>query len=259
LGSDCTNPRLQYHRRVISDVSRFTLPSAFSGWWRSEFQQHGFLATLRKLRMALWDFVQESMPAERKRRYGDADFDWDARVDTTSATVGWRDRLIGCLYSAYQPTQPDEFREMMLELPIRFEDFTFVDVGSGKGRVLLMAADYPFRRILGIELLPDLHQVAEGNIKKYKSTRQRCFTVESTCMDASRCQLPVEPLVIYLFHPLTEVALRQFMANLDASLAEHPRTIWVVYLNPILEYLLAQSPHLRRTGGTHQFSIYANV
>ena len=76
-------------------------------------------------------------------------YDWDYRVDTTSATVGWRERLLGQFHSAYQPTEPALFKEMMAILKIDFQEFTFIDMGSGKGRVLLMAADYPFRRILG--------------------------------------------------------------------------------------------------------------
>ena len=55
---------------------------------------------------------------------------------------------------------------MMSSLKLDFQEFTFIDIGSGKGRVLMMAADYPFRRILGIELLPDLHRAAQENLNR---------------------------------------------------------------------------------------------
>ena len=89
----------------------------------------------------------------------------------TSAWIRLAQPLVGVIVcwgissSPYQPTEPELFRKMLASLiqaspKIDFREFTFIDIGSGKGRALLMAADYPFRRILGIELLPDLHRVA---------------------------------------------------------------------------------------------------
>ena len=101
-------------------------------------------------------------PRASRQRFGDADYDWDYRVNTTSGAVGWRDRLLGMFHSAYQPTEPVAFHEMLDavqqapgpgQTTLNFRDFTFIDLGSGKGRTLLMASDYPFRRIVGVELL----------------------------------------------------------------------------------------------------------
>jgi hypothetical protein len=47
-------------------------------------------------------FLLESIPERRLRRYGDAEYDWNHRVDTTSATVGWCDRLLGAFHSPYR-------------------------------------------------------------------------------------------------------------------------------------------------------------
>ena len=68
---------------------------------------------------------------------------------------------------------------MLASLNIDFREFTFIDIGSGKGRALLLAADYPFRRILGLELLPGLYRVAQQNIRQFKSDSQRCFAIEA--------------------------------------------------------------------------------
>ena len=160
----------------MTTSSSLTVRSTLRRWWREGLARDGFRQTVRNLANHLWEFLRESTPAQRRQRYGDVDYDWDHRVDTTSATVSWRDRLLGEFHSAYQPTEPALFREMMETmsgLGIVFQDLTFIDVGSGKGRVLLMAADYPFRRILGIELLADLHQVAQANIQAYKGVTVR--------------------------------------------------------------------------------------
>src|SRR5271168_5004167 len=110
----------------------------------------------------LWTFLRESTPERRRQRYGDMEYDWEHRVDTTSGTVGWRARLQGSFHSPYQPTDPALFHEMMAQLRILserfdFESFIFVDLGSGKGRTLLMASDYPFKKITGVELLSELN------------------------------------------------------------------------------------------------------
>ena len=189
--------------------SSLTVRSTLRRWWREGLARDGFRQTVRNLANHLWEFLRESTPAQKRQRYGDADYDWDHRVNTTSATVSWRDRLLGEFHSAYQPTEPALFRgmmESMSSLEIEFQDFTFIDVGSGKGRVLLMAGDYPFRRILGIELLADLHRVAQANIQAYKAESQRCFDVESAAADARGFAFPLEPMILYLFNPLPEAA-----------------------------------------------------
>src|SRR5580693_6708790 len=123
-------------------------------WWRETSARDGPLRTFQRLLILLWEFARHSTPSRRRQRYGDVEYDWDFRVDTTGAAVGWRDRLSGHFHSPYQPTEPALFHEMLASLiqaspKIDFREFTFIDIGSGKGRALLMAADYPFRRILG--------------------------------------------------------------------------------------------------------------
>jgi SAM-dependent methyltransferase len=185
------------------------------------------------------------------------EFDWEHRVNTTSGTVGWRARLLGAFHSPYQPTEPGLFREMMASLPIAFDQFTFVDIGSGKGRTLLMASEYPFRRILGVELIAELHRAAEENIRAYKSATQRCLQIEAVCADACEFAFPDGPLVVYLFNPLPEAGMKRLIANLEKSLAENPRAVYVLYHNPLLEQLIAERTALKKVGGTEQYSIFS--
>lgn len=235
------------------------LTSAFRRWFKEHSTERGFFLALLSLSALLWEFFRDSLPSCRRQRYGDMDFDWDYRVDTTSATVRWRDRLLGLLHSPYQPTDPALFREMLANLKIDFGKFVFIDIGSGKGRVLLMAADYPFRRVIGIELLPELHRVAQENISQYKSGSQQYFAIKALCGDAREFTFPPEPLVLYLFNPLPESGLVKLLTNLERSLRENPRLTFVLYHNPLLEQVLAQCAWLRKIGGTHQYSVFATV
>src|SRR5580692_2906889 len=230
-------------------------------WWKESSARDGLFPTLKRLVFTLWEFARDSTPSRRRQRYGDVEYDWDFRVDTTGATVGWRDRLLGYFSSPYQPTEPALFREMLAGLinanpKIDFREFTFIDIGSGKGRALLMAADYPFRRILGIELLPALHRVAQENIKKYKSDSQQCFAIDRLLGDACDFPFPLEPIVLYLFNPLPESGLARMLSNLEHSLREHPRPVLVLYHNPLLEPVLTRSVTFKKIAGTHQYSIF---
>jgi hypothetical protein len=243
------------------DSAAPSLLRAARQWWHDVAAREGTTAAIRRLLTALWEFLRDSTPERQRRCYGDADYDWDHRVNTTSAAVGWRDRLLGVFHSSYQPSEPAIFHEMLDALRqtgLDFSGFVFLDLGSGKGRTLLMASDYPFRRIVGVELLPALHRVALENLSKYHSDAQKCFALEAVCGDACEFVFPAEPLIVYLFNPLPEAGLRQVMVNLEESVRAHPRAVYVLYHNPLLEHVPSQSAGVSKVGGTQQYSIYAS-
>jgi SAM-dependent methyltransferase len=239
---------------------RISLPRSAWRWWNGIAERECRVAATRQLLNTLTQFIRDSTPQRRRQRYGDAEYDWDHRVNTTSAAVGWRDRLLGSFHSPYQPTESVLFHEMIRVLcqqaGLDFHDFVFLDLGSGKGRTLLMASDYPFRRIVGVELLPALHQTARENLRSYHNDSQKCFALESVCADATEFPFPAEPTVLFLFNPFPESGLRRVIGNLDQSLRAHPRAVYVLYHNPLLEHVLSESIALRKIGGTHQYSMY---
>ncbi len=239
---------------------RIGLVRSASIWWKDVAARHGRTVATRQLLSNLLEFARDSTPERLRQRYGDAEYDWEHRVNTTSASVGWRDRLLGVFHSPYQPTEPGLFHEMMGALSrqtgFAFCDFVFIDLGSGKGRTLLMASDYPFCRVVGVELLPALNLIAQENLNKYRSDAQKCFAIESTCADAAGFDFPGEPIVLFLFNPFPESGLRRVIANLEQSLREYPRKVYVLYHNPLLEHVLSASAILKRICGTHQYSLF---
>jgi hypothetical protein len=241
---------------VPSSAFSRQLWTALRRWWREQAKAKGVAGATSLLARNLWSFMRESTPERRRQRYGDMEYDWEHRVNTTSGTVGWPARLLGVFHSAYQATDPALFREMMASLPIEFDRFTFVDLGSGKGRTLLMASEYPFPRIVGVELIAELHRAAQENIRMYHSATQRCTQIEVFCADACEFVLPDTPLVLYLFNPLPEAGLRRVLRNLERSLEQSPRWVWVVYHNPAMNSVLEASRALVKVGGTGQFSVF---
>ena len=119
-----------------------------------------------------------------------------------------------------------------------------------------MASDYPFRRIVGVELLPALHRTAQENLGQYKNEAQKCFALESICADANEFSFPEEPLVIYMFNPLPESGMRRVRANLEKSLRARPRAAYVLYHNPLLEHVLSEGG-LHRLAGTNQWAVFS--
>jgi len=235
------------------------LCTAFGRWWREQASEKGAAGATSQLGSILWNFARESTSERRRQRYGDMEYDWENRVNTTSGTVGWRARLLGSFHSPYQPTEPGLFREMMANLPVAFDTFTFVDLGSGKGRTLLMASEYPFERIVGVELIPELHRAAEQNIREYRSATQRCSQIEAVCTDACEFVFPDTPLVLYLFNPLPEPGLRRVLQNLERSLEQSPRPVWIVYHNPAKDRVLEASRALVKVSGTEQYSVFTEM
>lgn len=223
----------------------------YLGWWRS----------LRELADACWNALLELLPSRRKVAFGDLDYDWEHSVDTTRSSVGAGTQfLTGVMARPYFATEPWLFEQIMDAIPVDLSQFTFVDLGSGKGRVLLMASDYPFKRIIGVEFIPELHRAAQKNISGYSAgdsnDRQQCRQIETVCMDARDFQFPDGPLVVYLFNPFSESTFAQVLENLQRSIEQSPRPVYIAYRFREFESLLAQSSWLEKVAATEQWAVY---
>lgn len=134
----------------------------------------------------------------------------------------------------YWPVREKGFREMMAAVDEPLESLTFIDVGSGKGRGLLLAAEMGrFRRILGIEFSPGLCAVAEANVALFRRARPDATAPEVLCQDAMAYAFPPEPLCLFLFDPFGPAVLEPMVRNLVASLRQHPRPCRVAYYLPM--------------------------
>jgi len=177
-------------------------------------------------------------------------FDTAFGTDTAAVMYPWNLRSVRRKATsevhAYEAAPAALIRAALAAVPLRPDAFTFVDLGSGKGRVLLVASHLPFARIVGVELSVELHQVAEENIRRYRSADQRCRTISPLCMDATKYAFGSEPLVLFLYNPFGESTIRQVLANLATSLRAMPRDTYVVHMNPRFEALLRSSRFLRK-------------
>lgn len=148
----------------------------------------------------------------------------------------------------YEPTPVPAMRAMLNTLPVDHLKFTFIDYGSGKGRVLLLASEYQYQRIIGVEFSKCLHTTALANIARWNSRKQKCADIATVCMDARDFHLPDDPLVIFFFTPFMSPVIEQVVENIQESFRIKPRPIQIVYYGTNEKFL----GHLSKLGFQHQ-------
>lgn len=146
-------------------------------------------------------------------------FDWRHRVKTHGDEDLGNLTVVGENVShalPYIPTTPRIGRHLLRDLPVTdVSSYTFIDMGSGKGRMLLLAAELPFRRIVGVEFSSDLHILTQNNVKTYRNRKQACFQIEPVNVDATQYDFPPDPLLVYFFFPFGRPVMEPVIQNLN--------------------------------------------
>ena len=174
------------------------------------------------------------------RRHRRAGADFDAKYGLDTNPIIRRKALdvmeiMSPLYKGYMPSRVDVFLAALEQLAehVDLTDYDFVDIGAGKGRCLLLASSWPFRAILGVEISPQLLAVAQTNIDTYRDAAQTCTSFSLVCADILDYRFLPHPSVLYMFNPFEHPVVEQLLGNLERSLAESPRKLFLVYQNPL--------------------------
>lgn len=130
----------------------------------------------------------------------------------------------------YSGSSSDILRRILRNTDVGPDD-VFVDIGCGMGRVAIAAARYPFKRVIGVDIVPEFTAVARDAIARNKH-RLRCRQVEFVTADAARWPLPDDVTVVYLFDPFYGDVLHAVVAQLFASIERRPRSLRVIYNAP---------------------------
>jgi SAM-dependent methyltransferase len=131
----------------------------------------------------------------------------------------------------YAPTSIRAFRTFMEAVNITGVEEGFVDYGCGMGRTLVLASEYPFRRIIGVEISTDLAAIARENLGRQRSKRL-CHDIQIWCGSAERFELPEDASVLYFFNPFHGPVLTQIFNQIGQSLAAHSRRLRIIFNNP---------------------------
>lgn len=134
---------------------------------------------------------------------------------------------------SYSPTRETAMWHILKNVTkgLALNEFSFIDFGSGKGRVLIIAAQYPFRKVIGVEVSPVLCDIAASNVQCYLSSHHdvQCRDIGVHCESALDFDLPDTNLLIYMYRPFYAELLKKVLDKLSQFQAATGRQVFLVY------------------------------
>jgi SAM-dependent methyltransferase len=173
--------------------------------------------------------------------------------------------------TAYFGVAPSVFRALVKRWQrsrpaAAMEEFSFLDVGAGMGRAVLLAAELPFRQVLGVELNPTLARIARKNLTVWRALRRTRAPMSIVCGDAVEFRLPAGPCLAFLFNPFGAPVMRRLLTawsntlggctgildshpsrkDKDAARVGHSETLDILYVNNEQESVLERQAGFAR-------------
>ncbi|HTH43087.1 MAG TPA: class I SAM-dependent methyltransferase [Terracidiphilus sp.] len=153
--------------------------------------------------------------------------------------------------TAYFGVAPSVFHEMIAlwrrSKPAgTIDQFTFVDIGAGMGRAVLLASEFPFRSVIGVELNPRLARIARKNVAHWKAAGLARAPVRVVCRDAVEFKIPPGPCVVFMFNPFGGPIMRRLLKTWSQTLARREDQLDILYVNNEQETVLRRQPGLVR-------------
>jgi predicted RNA methylase len=141
---------------------------------------------------------------------------------------------------SYRATKAAPLRSLMRKLNLP-KGGVFVDLGSGKGRVLLIAAQLGFNRIVGVEFSGELCEIARENVKAFSRRTQLAARIDIVKSDVASYLIESEQSVFFMYNPFDGVVMARVLTNLRSSITRFPRRIWLIYNKPAHDEAVSKS------------------
>ena len=153
--------------------------------------------------------------------------------------------------TAYYGVAPSVFKEMVARWrrskPVApIDGFTFVDLGAGMGRAVLLAAEYPFREAVGVELNPMLARISRKNATLWRAAGRALAPMRVVCGDAVEFTFPAGPCVVFLFNPFGAPVLQRLLLTLANGFARRVGELDILYVNNEHESVLERQAGFKR-------------
>ncbi|MDP9140139.1 MAG: class I SAM-dependent methyltransferase [Pseudomonadota bacterium] len=145
----------------------------------------------------------------------------------------------------YGGSQPSVVRASLSLLP-DLQRYAFVDLGCGKGRPLVVASEFPFQRVVGVELAPPLADIARENARIVAAAYPDRTGIDIEVGDATMSTPPADCVVYFLYNPFDETLIRKLINRLELDLQGQLRHAFFVYYNPVHSAVLDQSKAFAR-------------
>jgi SAM-dependent methyltransferase len=158
----------------------------------------------------------------------------------------------------YEAVPVPDFRALMALVPKdAIPNATFVDVGAGMGRAVILAAEYPFKQAVGIEVSPALYEVANENLATARAHGLRCHDIRLVRDDARIANYPPGDLVVFLFNPFDADALRTTLASIENR--RNPGKTWLLYHTPVERAVFDTMPQWKPLSVTEHVAVFLRV
>jgi len=188
----------------------------------------------------------------------------------------WREKMTGLDFLAVveaedlglDPNQAVEsapsgnkyLRNVFKNLPISPMD-SILDVGSGKGSAMRVMLEFPFLRVDGVEIAPQIVKIARSNFEKLKVPPERFKIIQ---MDAVQFKDLDRYNHFYFYNPFSSEIMESVMQNIAASIKQTPRKVLIIYNNPKYEYTILSKDIFARIGSYpnewgNSISLYTNL
>lgn len=207
------------------------------------FSHRGVVGTLRMI-------VRRLLPNGDDRVSVKHPFDLQHGVDT-SGMVGGTALLTGHQHdvynTAYWGVSPSRARDLLRRWQESLQghtigDYTFVDIGCGKGRMMMIASELQFREIIGVELNPQLAAIASANLIEWSGDGFARCPLRVLFQDATEIALPNSPCVLFLYNPFGPPVLRKLLDRLEQQFPNGSGQLDILYLSPDFESVFHGRP-----------------
>ena len=164
---------------------------------------------------------------------------------TESSEAGIADETARSLAVGYVPTRELVIRHILTNTTkgLDLDQYSFIDLGCGKGRTLLVAVQLPFKEVIGVELSPLHCEVAETNINRYLSDVKNpvlCRNIRVSCVNAADFVFPDSDLLIYMYRPFLGPIFKNVADNLRRFQAVTGHRVLIAYSCPVEELMLEE-------------------
>ena len=153
--------------------------------------------------------------------------------------------------TAYYAVAPSVFKAMIVRWrrsrPVApIDEYTLIDFGAGMGRAVMLAAELPFRRVIGVELNPTLARIARRNLATWRAAGHALAETRILCRDAVEFRFPPGPCVAFLFNPFGAPVMRRLLATISSTFASRAGQLDILYVNNEQETLIRRQPGFTR-------------
>jgi SAM-dependent methyltransferase len=214
------------------------MPKLTTAWSKVRWSlaQRGVGGTLQ---FAVQRARHKSDPATEKKpqthpfdeRYG---VDTSGLIGGGELRSGHRNDVFNTAYYGMAPSRFQQVLERWIVDPTHgaVENYSFVDLGCGKGRAVMMASEVDFREAVGVELHAPLAAIAKANVAAWTEAGRLVCPVRIVCQDATEFAFPGGPCLLYLFNPFAAPVMQQLIERIEAEFAQRRGLLDVIYFNP---------------------------